>query len=167
MTQSRGRPSDVEVEALPSAPIDMHGVEDQIGFVLRLAQIAVFKDVIETLSPFGLRPSDFSALRVIAANPGLKQQDIGRELGIKRPNLVGMVEELRKKKLIERRVVPGDRRSYALSLTKAGSALLDQAKEAHRGHQARMREALGDNDPVQFLVCLRSLARLGGVEQGD
>ncbi len=162
MTQSRRRLSDAEAEAPVSAPIDMQGVEDQIGFVLRLAQLAVFKDVIETLSPFGLRPSDFSALRVIAANPGLKQQDIGRELGIKRPNLVGMVEELHNKKLVERRVVAGDRRSYALTLTKAGLDLLEQAEEAHRGHQARMREALGENDPIRFLACLRSLARLGG-----
>lgn len=135
----------------------MHGVEDEIGFVLRLAQLAVFKDVIETLNPFGLR---FSTLRVIAANPGLKQQDIGRELGIKGPNLVGMVEDLRKKKLIARKVVPGDRRSYSLTLTPAGRELLEQAEEAHRGHQARIREALGDSDPVLFLTCLHRLARL-------
>jgi len=135
-------------------------MEDEIGFVLRLAQLAVFKDVIETLSPFGLRPSDFSALRVIAANPGLKQQDIGRELGIKGPNLVGMVEDLRKKKLIARRVLPGDRRSYSLTLTAAGRELLEQAEEAHRGHQERIRKVLGDSDPVQFLACLNRLARL-------
>jgi DNA-binding MarR family transcriptional regulator len=160
MNQSRRRPSAREPRVAPPARIDMHGVEDEIGFVLRLAQLAVFKDVIETLSPFGLRPSDFSALRVISANPGLKQQDIGRELGIKGPNLVGMVEELRKKKLITRKVVPGDRRSYSLTLTAAGRELLEQAEDAHRGHQARIREAMGDNDPIQFLNCLHSLTRL-------
>jgi len=138
----------------------MHGVEDEIGFMLRLAQLAVFKDVIETLNPFGLRPSDFSALRVISANPGLKQQDIGRELGIKGPNLVGMVEDLRKKKLIVRKVVPGDRRSYSLTLAPAGRELLEQAEEAHRGHQARIRAALGAADSIQFLACLHSLARM-------
>jgi DNA-binding MarR family transcriptional regulator len=164
MTQSRRRSPAQDSDIPSDLPIDMHGVEDQIGFVLRLAQLAVFKDIIETLGPFGLRPSDFSALRVIAANPGLKQQDIGRELGIKRPNLVGLVEELRKKKLIERRVVPGDRRSYALTLTKVGETLLETAEEAHRGHQLRIREALGDNDPLQFLAGLRSLARLGAGE---
>src|ERR1700744_6747515 len=120
------RPSSTGQEARPAPPasIDLHGVEDEIGFMLRLAQLAVFKDVIETLSPFGLRPSDFSALRVIAANPGLKQQDIGRELGIKGPNLVGMVEDLNKRRLITRKVVPGDRRSYSLPLTAAGHELL-------------------------------------------
>ena len=162
MSNRRGSPSAREARVVPPTPtgIDMHGVEDEIGFALRLAQLAVFKDVIETLSPFGLRPSDFSALRVISANPGLKQQDIGRELGIKGPNLVGMVEELRKKKLIVRKTVPGDRRSYALTLTPAGRELLDQAEDAHRGHQARIREAMGDNDPILFLACLHSLTRL-------
>ena len=147
--------------------IDMHGVEDQIGFVLRLAQLAVFKDIIETLSPFGLRPSDFSALRVIDANPGLKQQDIGRQLGIKGPNLVGLVEELRRKGLVQRRVVPDDRRSYALTLTNAGHELLDKAADAHRDHQARIRDALGDSDPVLFLACLRSLTQLGASPEAE
>jgi len=159
MLQRRPTPAR-EARPVLSTSINTHGVEDEIGFVLRLAQLAVFKDVIETLGPFDLRPSDFSALRVIAANPGLKQQDIGRELGIKGPNLVGMVEDLRKRKLLTRKVVPGDRRSYALTLTADGRQLLDQAELAHRGHQARIREALGDNDPIQFLTCLHSLTRL-------
>jgi DNA-binding MarR family transcriptional regulator len=150
-------------------PIDMHGVEDQIGFVLRLAQLSVFKDIFETLSPFGLRPSDFSALRVIAANPRLKQQDIGVKLSIKRPNLVGLMEDLQKKGYVQRRVVPGDRRSYSLTLTKAGEDVLEKAEEAHKDHQARIRECLGGADPLVFLTCLRSLAQLGGgaPEAGD
>jgi DNA-binding MarR family transcriptional regulator len=145
--------------------VEMQPMEDQIGFVLRLAQLAVFKDIFDTLSPFGLRPSDFSALRVIASNPGLKQQEIGKRLGIKGPNLVGLVEELRLKKLVKRRVLTGDRRSYALSLTSTGQDLLEKAEDAHKSHQARLRDALGENDPVQLLACLRSLARLGGAAE--
>lgn len=156
------------LESEPLQPaIDMHGVEDQIGFVLRLAQLAVFKDIYETLSPLGLRPSDFSALRVIAANPGLKQQDIGRELGIKRPNLVGLVDELDKKNLVLRKVVRGDRRSYALTLTKTGQELLERAEDAHREHQTRLREALGANDPRVLLECLRALTQLGGASTAE
>jgi DNA-binding MarR family transcriptional regulator len=162
LTQSQRR---IAIKPAPAAPdnlFDIYAMEDQIGFVLRLAQLAVFKDIFDTLTPFGLRPSDFSALRVIAANPGLKQQEIGRRLGIKGPNLVGLVEELRLRKLVKRRVLTGDRRSYALTLTSAGQDLLERAEEAHKSHQARLREALGENDPVQLLACLRSLSRLGG-----
>lgn len=162
MTQGQRRPAPKRADAPANPAIDMHGVEDQIGFVLRLAQLAVFKDIFETLSPFGLRPSDFSALRVIAANPGLKQQDIGRQLGIKRPNLVGLMEELHRKNLVQRRVVRDDRRSYSLALTKDGQDLLERAEEAHKGHQARLRESLGDYDPLVFLGCLRKLSQLGG-----
>ena len=50
MSQRRRSPSAREVRVGPPA-LDLHGVEDEIGFVLRLAQLAVFKDVIETLSP--------------------------------------------------------------------------------------------------------------------
>lgn len=164
MSPSRSQPF---AKSGAAAAVDTHGMEDMIGFVLRLAQLAVFRDVIETLGPFNLRPSDFSALRVIDANPGLKQQDIGKKLGIKRPNLVSLVEELHQRGLVERSVVRGDRRSYALTLTVAGRKLLSEAEEAHLGHQTRLREALGDNDPVAFLACLRSLAQLGGGGVGE
>jgi hypothetical protein len=46
--------------------------------------------------------------------------------------------------------------------------MLEKAEEAHKDHQARLRESLGDNDPLVFLTCLRSLAQLGGApEAGD
>ena len=46
MSNRRGNPSAREARVAASARIDMHGVEDEIGFALRLAQLAVFKDVI-------------------------------------------------------------------------------------------------------------------------
>jgi DNA-binding MarR family transcriptional regulator len=143
--------------------IDMRGVEDQIGFVLRQAQLAVFKDLIEALSPFDLRPSDFSALRVIECNPDLKQQDVGIKLGIKRPNIVYIIDGLCKRRLITREKVPEDLRSYSLNISEYGREVLQQAEKAHLAHEARLRSALGHGDIGAFVTCLAKLTQLGPV----
>lgn len=124
--------------------VDMAGLDRQVGFLLRLAQVAVFNDLIGSLKPLGLRPSDYSALLVIAANPGLKQQLVGDALGIQRTNLVGLLDDLVQRGLVTRSVVPGDRRSWALALTDGGQAMLAEARKAHAGHEAKLQSLLGD-----------------------
>jgi len=68
-----------------SALPDMAGLDSSIGFLLRMAQVAVFNDMIATMKPYDLRPTDFSALMIVGANPGLRQQALGEALRIKRP----------------------------------------------------------------------------------
>ncbi len=140
--------------------IDMAGLDEQIGFVLRLAQVAVFKDVTASLKPFGLRPADFSALLIIEANPGLKQQALGEALSVQGPNLVTMLDQLAERDLLARLPSQLDRRAYALSLTAKGAVLLNRAKQAHRQHQARVRACLRGTDASGLTAALRRLAAL-------
>jgi DNA-binding MarR family transcriptional regulator len=136
------------------------GLETQIGFVLRLAQVAVFKDLIEALRPFGLRPTDFSVLLVIEATPGLKQQAVGEALSIQRPNLVTIIDQLEGRGLVKRGAAPGDRRSYALTLTRDGQALLVDAKAAHARHSAKVDAALDGLDKHMVLKALDRISRM-------
>ena len=153
-------------DAKPEAPdadlpgVSLGGLDAQIGFVLRLAQVAVFKDLIEALRPFGLRPTDFSVLLVIEATPGLKQQAVGEALSIQRPNLVTIIDQLEGRGLVKRGAAPGDRRSYALTLTRDGAALLAQAKAAHTQHTDRVTAALDGLDKHMVLQALGRIARM-------
>jgi len=148
------------LEAARSGGIDMAGLDDQLGFILRLAQVAVFKDLLEALKPYALRLADFSALLVIEANPGLKQQTLGEALRIQRPNLVAIIDQLEDRGLVERGATPGDRRSYALTVTAAGAALLVEAKAAHARHEGRVAAALGPADKDGMLQALGRIAAL-------
>lgn len=134
------------------------GLADSVGFQLKLAQAAAWADLIAALAPFGLRPSHYSALLILRATPGSRQQDIGEALGIQRPNLVAMIDGLEKRGLLTRTVNPADRRSYALALTGAGSALLEEADAAHNAHEARLAERIGDGDAL-----LPALRRVTGL----
>lgn len=154
MTSAAKRMTDTE--ALPS----LGGLETTVGFVLRLAQVAVFKDLLAALKPFDLRVTDLSVLLVIEATPGLQQRAIGDMLRIQRPNLVIILDQLQARGLVRRDPVPGDRRSYALSITPEGTALLRGAKAAHAAHDRKVLEALGDLEKERMLAVLERIAAI-------
>ncbi|HET6971487.1 MAG TPA: MarR family transcriptional regulator [Phenylobacterium sp.] len=160
MSKSRTSSALSEAADADSPGVALGGLDAQVGFVLRLAQVAVFKDLIEALRPFGLRPTDFSVLLVIEATPGLKQQAVGEALSIQRPNLVTIIDQLEGRGLVKRGAAPGDRRSYALVLTSDGEKLLAQAKTAHLKHADRVTAALGGIDRKMLLEALTRIARM-------
>ncbi|WP_068875933.1 MULTISPECIES: MarR family winged helix-turn-helix transcriptional regulator [unclassified Phenylobacterium] len=161
MSKSRLQAAAAREAADPQSPgVALGGLDAQVGFMLRLAQVAVFKDLIEALRPFGLRPTDFSVLLVIEATPGLKQQAVGEALSIQRPNLVTIIDQLEGRGLVKRGAAPGDRRSYALALTPEGEKLLAGAKAAHGAHTERVTAALGDMDKHMVLEALTRIARM-------
>jgi DNA-binding MarR family transcriptional regulator len=151
-------PASEEAALDEAAEIDMAGLDREVGFVLRLAQVAVFKDLMASLKPHALRPAEYSLLAIVAANPGLKQQELGAALAVQGPNLVTMVDQLEARGLIARSVAPGDRRAHALHLTQVGDGVLRQAKAAHARHQARVRRCLGQADPSDLIAMLNRIA---------
>jgi DNA-binding MarR family transcriptional regulator len=144
---------------LANAFLVRSGLADQPGFVMRQASLAVWSDLVTTLATVALKPQSYAALLIIDTSPGCKQQDIADALGIARPNLVALIDALVERDLVERGVNAGDRRSYALSLTAGGRALLKEGHAAHRLHEARLAEALGADEAAALLAAARKLVR--------
>jgi DNA-binding MarR family transcriptional regulator len=138
------------------------GLHRQPGFVLRKAYFAVWGDLVATLDPFGLKPQSYATLLIVETSPGCKQQDIADALGIQRPNIVAMIDKLVAAGWITRAVNPDDRRSYSLTLTAAGSALLETSRVAHSAHEERMLAHLGDGGMSALLTSCTELARSAG-----
>ena len=147
----------------PLDEIDVRAVQAHLGFKLRMAQVAVFRNFMAAFKPYDLRPGHYSALKLIGVNPGMRQQRLGETLEIKRPNLVLLVAELEGRGWIERRRSKSDMRSYALHLTEEGQALVDIADQAHEVHEAHLRGILG-KDVERFSNALdRICSELGKV----
>lgn len=140
--------------------VSLGGLETTVGFLLRLAQVAVFKDLLAALKPFDLRVTDLSVLLVIEATPGLHQRALGEVLRIQRPNLVTIIDQLEARGLVRRGPVKGDRRAYALHLTSEGEGVLGKAKIAHAEHGRKVLDALGDLEPERMLAALERIAAL-------
>jgi DNA-binding MarR family transcriptional regulator len=150
-----------EATAASAAELDLSVIENNVGFRLRLAFLAFFRSLEGVLAPFELRPGLAAALFVIEANPGQKQQEIGKAVGIKRPNLVLVIDELERRGLVRRHPAPGDGRSYALRLTPLGTAMMKDIHAVHDAHEQAVLESLGQ-DREAFRRGLRKIAELDG-----
>lgn len=135
---------------------------NRLSYVVRRAQLAVSQGFFETMADLQISPVQYSALVVIANNPGLSQTQVSDALGVKKANFVGLIRELEWRKLVERRNIPGDRRSFALHLTETGQAICQTLDDLSARHEAAIREAIGEETYAALFEPLRRLARLNG-----
>jgi DNA-binding MarR family transcriptional regulator len=141
------------------ARLELGYLNDHVGYVVRRAQLAIFKDFIKTLAPVDIRPAQYSVLIVIDRNPGLTQAELGRALAIKRANLVGMLNELERRKLARRVASPRDKRSHALHLTPNGRQMLARFHRLALEHEKRATRGLDAGEKRQLLELLGRVAR--------
>ena len=91
---------------MKSAPavdeVDASYLEGLIGYNARRAALAVIEVFLARMAIYNLRPVDFSVLSLITHNPGITSRQLCGTLGILPPNLVGMINALEKRELIER-----------------------------------------------------------------
>ena len=92
--------------------------------------------VARALAEEGLRLSQHAVLAAVAEHGPLAQAEVVRRLDIDAKDVVGLINELQDKGLVQRRPDPRDRRKNAVSATPAGlsclrrcSALADEANQ--------------------------------------
>lgn len=98
---------------------------DFVGFRLRRIQNYLSRDFSAATSEHNLKQGQFSGLAIIAANPGLSQIELAREIGLDKSLTVQMVDELERRGWAERRRSIVDRRRHDLFVTPDGEAVLD------------------------------------------
>src|SRR5262245_33497395 len=104
--------------------IDFGPLEGWIGFNLRMAQDASFQAFSRLSQEIGVRPGRFATLALIGQNPGISQTALSRANSRDKSTLTPLIADLVRRRLVRRTRMHNDRRSYRLSLTKAGEALL-------------------------------------------
>src|SRR5581483_4570280 len=137
--------------------LDLGPLPELIGYVLRRAQLVVFQDFFQAFAPFNISPAQYSVLTVIERNPGLTQSQVAGALGIKRTNFVGLLDELERRTLAERRQAARDKRSYALYLTGDGVALMRKLKPVLKAHESRMIARIGESGRDRLVELLREI----------
>src|SRR5499427_8108709 len=112
----------------------------------------------ERLEPLGLEQRQAGMLVRLAENDGRSQQAIAELMGVNPTRMVFLTDELEKLGLVERRRNPADRRSHALYLTEAGTAMLARVREVTRAHEAAITAGLSGAERDQLTALLRRLA---------
>ena len=117
----------------------------------------------DRLKPLGLEQRHAGMLIRLAENDGRSQQAIAELMGVNPTRMVFLTDELEKLGLVERRRNPADRRSHALYLTEAGTAMLARVREVIRDHEADITAGLSGAERDQLAALLERLARDQGL----
>lgn len=137
---------------------DGYELDAQIGFILRRAHqrhVAIFA---ECLSDFALTPQQFSALAKIRETGGVSQNRLGRLTAMDPATILGVVQRLNQRGLIERAPDPADPRSTRLTLTQAGLDLITDAIPRAMEATERTLVALSAGERKDLLALLCKLA---------
>jgi DNA-binding MarR family transcriptional regulator len=109
-------------------PVDTTYLQSLLGYNARRAALSIIGVFLERLAVYGLKPVDFSVMSVIHHNPGVTSRQLCASLAILPPNLVGLIQSLEARGLIERLPHPTDGRALGLHPTAKGVSLMQQAE---------------------------------------
>ncbi|MFZ2157983.1 MAG: MarR family transcriptional regulator [Bradyrhizobium sp.] len=132
----------------------LDGLVGHAGYAVRRFQIWIFQDFIRTLAAVDIKPTQYSVMTVIGANPGMTQMAIAKRLGIERARLVHLLDSLETRNLVKRVASRTDRRSHALHLTPSGQASLRQFKMLAAEHERHVDEKIGPENRTRLLEIL-------------
>lgn len=139
---------------------------DRASFLLAQIGSHAAAAFAERLAPLGFAPYHAGIFRMLARTPGLSQQDLAGALNMHASRLVGILDELQQKGLLERRPSESDRRLYALYLTAGGNRALEKIGAVAREHHQAMMAGLSPGQEKQLTEILETIVRNQGLRSG-
>ena len=124
-----------------------------LGRALMAAEVPVLR--AHHLSMWG-----YVVLLALGDRPTRTQAALAREIGADKTRIIGVLDELQDRGLIERHPDPADRRAHLLSATPRGLQLRDSAQAGIQRQEERLLARLPPGDRAAFLRSLRALADL-------
>ncbi|HKU08761.1 MAG TPA: MarR family winged helix-turn-helix transcriptional regulator [Bradyrhizobium sp.] len=147
---AKGRSQRIEA----SDEIGLDALVGHAGYAVRRFQLWIFQDFIKTLAAVDIKPTQYSVMTVIGANPGLTQVAVAKRLGIERARLVHLLDSLEQRRLVKRVPSATDRRSHALHLTAQGQEQLRKFKRMAAEHDRHVAEKIGKENRERLLQIL-------------
>ena len=138
----------------------------QPAFLLAQVGAHAASKFAERLSVLQLSPPDAGILRLLRITPGISQQELSTRLHIHPSRLVAILDNLERRKLLERRSHPEDRRLYSLHLTGDGGETLGQIGQIARQHQEALCSGLANEERDKLAELLQKIAEQQGLTPG-
>jgi DNA-binding MarR family transcriptional regulator len=133
---------------------------DLAAMVVPLARALVAAEEL-VLSAHQVSMWGYVVLTALADQPIRTQAALAQSIGADKSRIIGVLDELQERGLIERQPDPADRRVHLLALTGAGRRLRESVRDAiQRQEEERVLAALPEADRAVFLRALRVLSEL-------
>ena len=157
MTDNKSRRRS-RTEGAPSPiGLDLDCLPTLLGFNIRRAQIALWRDFNRNVAEGDVRPGEFSALLLAQANPGIAQIDIANQLGIDKASVVSLVDRMEEFGWVERRRSTEDRRRQGIFLTAAGTKACRSLRKEMIDHERKVVDRYTDQELRTLIALLRRL----------
>ena len=146
---ARKAPGDIDFGKLPG----------YIGYQLRQAQAAVFRDLSGSLRATGVTPGEFSLLAMLKANPDINSITLARTYQLDKATLSLSIKGLARRGLLSSTRSANDRRYYSLRLTPAGRAVLRRVTRCIESQERAMDAVLAPGERAVLIDLLERISR--------
>jgi len=128
-------------------------------FLLGRLGMTVKKQAVEELEAAGYSPYDYGVLTLVAEGECRTQGTIADALGLDRGQLVGLLDGLEERGLIERKRDPDDRRRHSVLLTADGKRQLSRIRSIVKRIEDEFFAPLDAGEREQLHELLVTVAR--------
>jgi DNA-binding MarR family transcriptional regulator len=149
----------------PSAGADRPSV---LGVGFLLAQLGAHSAAAyaKRIQPMGLTPPHVGVLRAIGELPGRSQQVIADEFGVPPSRMVGFIDDLEARGLVQRRRDDRDRRVHLLHLSESGEQVLEELASVASETERELLSALTATERRELAEWLTRIADQQGLTRG-
>ncbi|MCW2605661.1 MAG: hypothetical protein JWO60_354 [Frankiales bacterium] len=135
------------------------------GVAFLLAQLGAHASArfTERVAELDLTPAHVGVLRLVAQHPGSSQQLLAAQLHVAPSRVVGLVDDLEARELLERRRDTADRRQYALRLAPGAERHLARIRDVVTRHDQELTDGLTPQERDDLAALLRKLADAQGL----
>jgi DNA-binding MarR family transcriptional regulator len=150
------KPETIQSKPLPRLPEELVA---STAFLLKRLGFAAKEHAMEAYERSGLHPYHHAVLAVLDEGSRETQGSIADALGYDRGQLVGLLDELEERGLVERRRDPSDRRRHLVRLTPGGKQALGRLRTLARGVEDEFLAPLDEVEREQLHALLLQLAQ--------
>jgi DNA-binding MarR family transcriptional regulator len=144
-----------------SEPINYGPLPEHFGYQLRRAYSHFYRTFMAQFKDLKLAPGQYSALVLISLNPGLSQLGLAEATGLDGSTIVPITNRFVNLGWIRRVRRKNDRRVYALRITPAGQAILDEARSIIATREKRLASLLSSRERLTLIDILSRVSTPG------
>ncbi len=149
----------MKTEGKELARVDFGRLPSYIGYQVRQAQSAVFRDISRNIKAIGVTPGEFSLLAMLEANPGINSITLARIYQLDKATLSLSVKGLAGRGLISSARDSNDRRYFSLRLTPEGRSVLRRVTRRVEKQEQAMDAVLKPGERKLLLDLLDRVSR--------
>ena len=132
-------------------------MEGTFHYMLMANQALVHKKLLAYLKDTGLTIGQPKVLEYLSEHDGSNQTEIARGCHIEAASLTSVLNRMEERKLLERRTLNGNRRTYYVFLTPRGRELALRGRQAFADLEAEAFRDVPEEDRAAFLRVFASM----------